>query len=822
MRKEKTAAVVAAGLCVLLGSLFPSVGGAEEETGRRRVVFGEGFEGDGKMTFWATNGSYEVNFAGPTDQRAAGGKRSFKIDVTWKDCAYNYWQSAPLMVPYYGKPKVSGKLYVERGGAQLGYANACPEAETAGNVSTGEKTGALPDGWSQWVATAGAPVDSARHVQAVAIYLRPDKEGRSVVYVDDLEVEAALPDDYEAKLKSRIARIVTQQEAAVREAAEKLRARLPGLAGELDAAESAFPESASPALAECWRQRCEHARQTREDLQAKMAQLETAPRRHALQATYRLSRSLEKVLASSGPFIQYARTHAAQAYVVWIVEPISNEKVLPQKFPVSAPLGTELAIRACRGEYEPASFAVYAPEQLRDVTVHSGEARCGDLTIPASRIDVRIVKCWWQAGVGIGDLRHPTLTPELLLKDPDLVRVDNDAKRNVLRNPEAPRDAKQLRPISIPAGSTQQFWVTVHVPEDAQAGTYRGTIRLDAAEAPPLELGMTIEVLPFRLEEPLLEYSIYYRGRLTPDGKGSISSEGKSQSQYLAEMLNLKAHGVTHPTCYQPCGELLDRIIRLRKQAGITVDPYYSLGLGTGAPQTAEALEAMKRRIRAGVAQFGNHGIKEVYSYGIDEASGSRLKAERDAFNAVHQAGAKVFVACSTGAFELVGDLLDLAIHAGRPLPEEAEKWHGAGQRIFSYANPQVGVEEPETYRRNFGLALWQAGYDGACNYAYQHAFGHIWDDFDNNSYRDHVFTYPTVDGVIDTIQWEGFREGVDDVRYLTTLLGAIEQAKANPAARPLAAEAEKWVAQMDLDADLGKLRAKMVEWTVRLSSGSN
>jgi len=29
-------------------------------------------------------------------------------------------------------------------------------------------------------------------------------------------------------------------------------------------------------------------------------------------------------------------------------------------------------------------------------------------------------------------------------------------------------------------------------------------------------------------------------------------------------------------------------------------------------------------------------------------------------------------------------------------------------------------------------------------------------------------------------VQWEGFREGVDDVRYLTTLLGHIERAGAS------------------------------------------
>jgi len=54
--------------------------------------------------------------------------------------------------------------------------------------------------------------------------------------------------------------------------------------------------------------------------------------------------------------------------------------------------------------------------------------------------------------------------------------------------------------------------------------------------------------------------------------------------------------------------------------------------------------------------------------------------------------------------------------------------------------------------------------------YAYQHAMGSIWNDFDHEIYRDLVFAYPTENGVIDTIAWEGFREAVDDVRYITTL----------------------------------------------------
>ena len=447
-----------------------------------------------------------------------------------------------------------------------------------------------------------------------------------------------------------------------------------------------------------------------------------------------------------------------------------------------------------------------------------GEATSGEFTLPSAQIDIHIVKCWWQAGVEVADVQHPTLTPELLLKDADFVRVEDETKRNMLRDAKAPVDARELQPVFIAARETQQFWVTVHVPAGTSPGTYTSQITLSVQNAPEMILPFTVEVLPFTLAQPALRYSIYYRGRLAEDLKRSIGSKWKSPKQYLADMRNLKDHGITHPTCHQDFDnpQLLDRAIELRKQAGIAVDPFYTLGLQTRGYTSPEDLETLKERVRSGLAHVRRHGIKELYIYGIDEASGEVLKSERASFKAAHEAGVKVFAACASGAFELVGDVLDLAVFNGRLNPSEAKKWHSLEHGIFSYANPQVGVEEPETYRRNYGLALWKAGYDGAMNYAYQHNFGDIYVDDDHETFRDHVFAYPTVDGVIDTIQWEGFREGVDDVRYLTTLLKAIESATGDKDI--LAREAKEWVKTIDPSGDLQTIRREMVKWMLRLS----
>ena len=168
-----------------------------------------------------------------------------------------------------------------------------------------------------------------------------------------------------------------------------------------------------------------------------------------------------------------------------------------------------------------------------------------------------------------------------------------------------------------------------------------------------------------------------------------------------------------------------------------------------------------------------------------------------------------------TGTFETMGDLLDLLVWSGPLSPEEAAKWHSRGKRILSYDNPQAGVENPEIYRRNYGLLLWKNNYDGPMDFAYYVSCENTWNDFDSSEYRDFNFVYPTVNGVIDTIAWEGFREGMDDVRYATVLRQAIKKAKTGPDVR----SAQEWLSEMDVEkGDLDTIRLKMITYILKLT----
>ena len=175
----------------------------------------------------------------------------------------------------------------------------------------------------------------------------------------------------------------------------------------------------------------------------------------------------------------------------------------------------------------------------------------------------------------------------------------------------------------------------------------------------------------------------------------------------------------------------------------------------------------------------------------------------------------------SDAIVEAAGEVLNMPVMAGALRPDVAAKTKAAGHRPFSYANPQAGVELPETYRRNYGLKLWAAGYDGGFDYEYQnHNPKQAYNDFAQNNWRNHTMAYPTVSGrPIDTRQWEGWREGIDDVRYLSTLIEALETAEAAGKHANATRETRQWLRGLTGHGDLDALRSEMVDQINRLGA---
>jgi hypothetical protein len=488
---------------------------------------------------------------------------------------------------------------------------------------------------------------------------------------------------------------------------------------------------------------------------------------------------------------------------VYIIDPMTTQKILPDTSPRLFPVlgsarDSTIRVSACRGQFEAASLVLRPRHDIAGITVEASDLTgAGGGLIPKSAVDIRLVKCWYQAKVGdaMNIVGKRVLVPELLLRDDSLVKVDQAAKKNYLRvrvNDVAQyldissdttvfpagaelRDSNTVQPFDVPGHSNKQVWLTLGIPRTADSGVYSGSLSLRKGGQVLGKIGIEVTVLPFDLKNPALEYGLYYRGILRPGPIAALTSEDKSVDQYAREMQDMKDHGVLYPTLYQPFDSMLGQALAIRKKAGLPVDKLYAPGLSTGSGADAGGLACLASRAKRWKAFVQPYGYGELYAYGRDEAEGEALRAQAAAWQAVHSAGVKVFAACYAGAAAVVGGTLDLGILNGSFNPQEVAEWHALGKKVFNYDNPQAGVEDADIYRRNYGIQLLCAGYDGAMDYAYQHGFGHIWNDFDDPGYRDHVFAYPTSDGVVPTIQWEGFREGVDDVRYLTTLAGVTD-----------------------------------------------
>jgi hypothetical protein len=120
-------------------------------------------------------------------------------------------------------------------------------------------------------------------------------------------------------------------------------------------------------------------------------------------------------------------------------------------------------------------------------------------------------------------------------------------------------------------------------------------------------------------------------------------------------------------------------------------------------------------------------------------------------------------------------------VYHGIPNREVAKKQHQVGNKIFKYGEPHAGPEDPLLWRKSFGIAVWQADYDGVMPYAFQAQSGSIWNDWDGLYDRTSSLAYPAADKPIVTLAFEGLREAVDDVRYLTALENAISEKRRAP-----------------------------------------
>ncbi|MCM8768321.1 MAG: hypothetical protein NC911_01345 [Candidatus Omnitrophica bacterium] len=562
-----------------------------------------------------------------------------------------------------------------------------------------------------------------------------------------------------------------------------------------------------------------------------------------------------------------------QPFLCYLIPALSPIRRLPDALPSDGIIDNKLWLVGAKGEFLTGSFLLAPWKEVRQLEVKASSLtrknEPGEKTnqiIPAQNVDIRVVKVWWQTGTGwgsyFGDPTRRQLIPELLLHDENLIKVDLEKKENYLRvdypkasqyvwisappevddgkfnhHQEPVEDSPHLLSVKLQPGENKQFWLTIKVPEKTVSGIYEGKINLVADSLPAGTIAIQLKVLPFCLPEPRTYYDVkkpfysfmYNHCSLFTHLAENHGNRPLAEQKLRSELKNMREHNLFQylqrsvRLFNTQNKEIFVRNLELVKEAGFSpplFDAFVSSGSFWFPPEQTEIYQQYLKDASEALRLIKKIlGHREVYFFGFDEPGRKILLAERQGWKDLEVLGARIFsTARTTSHFPLVG-YAEHFVNCPENKRESAEKWHILGHKIASYAVPHTGPENPDLVRRMHGLVLYKANFDGTGNYKYydQHK---IWNDFASYQFRGFNMVYPTRTGVIDTIQWEGFRAGIDDIRYATVLKTLAEKAIASERVEAVytGKKALIWLEMLDeAKTDLDAARLEMVEYILRL-----
>ncbi len=460
----------------------------------------------------------------------------------------------------------------------------------------------------------------------------------------------------------------------------------------------------------------------------------------------------------------------ARGFVVFVPNWMTN--IYPNSVPRPADLTRPLACFACPGEYEPVVAAVRALRELRGTV-----CRVSDLQgpngahLPSTAVDVRVVRCWPQR-LGSSWSTEWRVMPELL---------------------------EHRSAVDVSANETREFWLTVHVPDEAAPGVYRGTVTLRAANAGKAVLPFSIEVLPFHLRPNKRPVGMYWRDDARPEVR----------RKQIRDML---AHGVTTVAIGRTFPKLEERNGKLALGTAGLLDllqDLHRLGIRGPVPYGMGILMARLRRLRPGRTQaeydtLYTEAIRQLQAisarpdtpqilfYPVDEIGNSddRGRKAHAECALIHKVpGAVSYITVNNyRAGEKWGDTFDIWCGNIVYTPDQERTLLARGKRYMRYGSAYLN--DPRKTRSSSGFGFYKRPAEAMFYWHYQYPVGDPFNDFDGRS-RDWCAAYPGPDGEpIPTTDWEGIREGIDDMRYIAALEYYADRAARDPRTAGLGREA--------------------------------
>jgi len=503
-----------------------------------------------------------------------------------------------------------------------------------------------------------------------------------------------------------------------------------------------------------------------------------------------------------------AATWGEMFRLLW-VDPYTDVPYLPDKAPKYGVETNILSCAAAQGEIETISFSVEPSRDLKKVDfVPSELIGPGGARIPASAADFALVKVWYRAGgrwrtSWCGSLGNPELMNDLVIHDDDLVRVVEDKenwKRTIkvrIDYPEGPayvdmrkhgesfnhglhpiRDTKTFVPFNLTKGRWQQYWFTWRVPKTAKPGVYRGSLAVKEGGVEAGAIPVEIEVYPFSLPMARTHYDTSQPFISAWMGTPSLGGElAKSKDMKVAETrLRNVYRSLAEHNCHCPSGpgafgndtteDYAVRSLIMMRQEGMAVRLLIN-GMSFMFHESGTNEYAKMIRTQANVLDK-YIGHRDCYFCSADECDTGFNRASYQTWSMLHANDFKTWtdygVSRDISWSVSMNDVPASARHV------EAWNWHAGGAKAVTYAGPFTGPLCPDIWRRTKGLRYYYGDYDGHHEYCF-YCGENPWNDFTfRSAYSQFVIVYPTYDGLIASTAWEGVREGLDDIRYLSLL----------------------------------------------------
>lgn len=473
-----------------------------------------------------------------------------------------------------------------------------------------------------------------------------------------------------------------------------------------------------------------------------------------------------------------------------------TESVYPNTHPLPHERLEALVVFAAPGEFEPVTFALYPVRPLQNLKVRVLSLTSPSGEIPASRIDVSLATYWNVGYPAYTTLNTYRRVPELL---------------------------EQVTVHTSPAGECQWYWLTVHVPDDAKPGLYRGTVAVwDDGFGQAVEIPLALRVLGFRLQkDPRKHLSVYFyaRNKVLYKGRDEAFIRQAADKDYQA-MVNYGLDML--PTLYLGC-EDGKRIVL--SEAG-ELERMLAAGLKGPAPVTADNVIARIYRDTTPGGKRENHwrvnpmpppafydrvtelfrtfemergakGWPEFICCPIDEVDASCKEFGAKVYAAVKAAGLRTYATKDPIGADAADYAPYLDVWCSQPYSVPYDRIVSQNRyEYWCYPNHNAcEIKDRRTMckggRMTYGFGFWRSGYTTLIPWHWSWPSDPDPFDYLRGRYSGCGQRVDDDGEVIPAVYWSCFREGYDDARYLYTLQQAIVEREGSKDPACLAAVSE-------------------------------